>query len=541
MLAASVEGHDPKPPATNRQPLPVPTRSGSAELASRRFLLYASGRGAGKIPRPEEKRRQMTLTLTMLRCPDRVAPETRHFDGGEVSIGRGPENDWVLPDPDRYLSKRHCILAFRSGGWQIADVSTNGTFLNRDSEPIGQGGPRDLHDGDRLRFGAYEIEARVAEIAPAPRRAASDPFALDPFAAPATNQSFQQDPLLSRPERDPFGPGVGSTPITLPPDYDPLAPEPADMPFTGPTASDHTPHFEDAFRPPRVLLPDDWDADVAGKAAAPLVAQDYARSVPPMAPPAATPMREYAQPAPPPAAPPAAPPHAAFAAPPPAVPPAAPPQAAFAAPPQAAVFVPPAALVQDDLLAAFQRGMGLERARPADPVAAMEALGAALRAAVCGLRQALIARTAIKSEFRIGQTVIKRSGNNPLKFSADDEDALVALLGTGRHTDMGPADAVADALRDIRLHELATVRAMQAAVRELLAELDPGKLRLAAEQSGLNIVAVQKKAHAWDAFEAMHKRISQALQDDFDSVFGKACAQAYERSLAEMEGKEGRS
>src|SRR5580704_30918 len=81
MLAASVEGHDPKPPATNRQPLPVPTRSGSAELASRRFLLYASGRGAGKIPRPEEKRRQMTLTLTMLRCPDRVAPETRHFDG----------------------------------------------------------------------------------------------------------------------------------------------------------------------------------------------------------------------------------------------------------------------------------------------------------------------------------------------------------------------------------------------------------------------------------------------------------------------------
>ena len=57
----------------------------------------------------------MGLTLATLRCPDAATPEGRHAAGGEFTIGRGPDNDWVLADPDRHLSKRHCVLAFRSG------------------------------------------------------------------------------------------------------------------------------------------------------------------------------------------------------------------------------------------------------------------------------------------------------------------------------------------------------------------------------------------------------------------------------------------
>ena len=107
----------------------------------------------------------------------------------------------------------------------------------------------------------------------------------------------------------------------------------------------------------------------------------------------------------------------------------------------------------------------------------MLALGKAFRNLVAGLRAVLIARAAIKGEFRIEQTMIQARGNNPLKFSADDDDALAALLGTGRRTDMAPHEAVADALRDIRLHELASMAAMQAAVRALLDGFDPAKLR----------------------------------------------------------------
>src|ERR1700760_3325659 len=126
----------------------------------------------------------MQLTMTVLRCPDAVAPETRNVTGGEFTVGRGPGVDWVLHDPERVLSKRHFAVAFRGGAWQIADTSVNGTYLNRDSDPIGAGDVRSLRDGDRLRVGAYEIEVRLMEEARAGGTAGrfGDPFGLDPFA-----------------------------------------------------------------------------------------------------------------------------------------------------------------------------------------------------------------------------------------------------------------------------------------------------------------------------------------------------------------------
>ncbi len=449
----------------------------------------------------------MTLTLTMLRCPDTVPPQTCTVAGSEFSIGRGAANDWVLPDPERFLSNRHCLLAYRSGGWQIADLSTNGTFLNGEAEPIGHGQPRELRDGDRLRLGAYEIELRVAEAAlplRAPARADPlDPFAIpargadDPFGAPARG-TLDQDPLLRpRAEQDPFAVGLAPPSINLPADYDPLAPEPGEAPFAGPTQPDHSPHLEDAFAVPaaRAVLPEDWDRDLGPHPAA-------------AAPRAAEPASVAAVPPSPKPVPPTA-----------------------ATPPASAPSV-------DDLLAAFLRGAGLPDNRPADPAAAMEVLGTTFRAFVSGLRQALIARAAIKGELRIEPTLIRSRGNNPLKFSADDDDALTALVGAGRRTEMGAVEAVTEALRDMRLHELATVAAMQSAVRALLAEFDPVKLHLAVERGGLDFVPMQRKAHAWDAFAALHARITRALADNFDSAFGKAFARAYERALAEASAKE---
>jgi type VI secretion system protein ImpI/type VI secretion system protein len=496
------------------------------------------------------KRLPMTLTLAMLRCPDNVAPETRSVAGGEFSIGRGPENDWVLPDPERGLSKQHCLFAFRAGGWQVADLSTNGTFLNR--EAIGRGQVRDLRDGDRLSFGAYEIEVDIADAAASRRPAGGDPFAarrsaapelfaLDPFATPAgrAEAGLAPDPLLGgAPGADPFAPALAPGGINLPADFDPLAPDPGDRDLRGPVQSDHTPHIEDAFSPPaaRSVLPDDWDRDVGSPGLAPPRAAP-AEPLPPASfvpQPQPAPLPRQGQPPATAAAAPVAAPAAA-----PAAMPAAGVGPATAAPaPRAQPVAPPAAAPQSDLLAAFLRGCGSADFHPADPVAAMEALGAAFRAFVAGLRQAMIARAAVKGEFRIEQTMIRSRGNNPLKFSADDDDAMAALLGVGRRSDMGVAEAVGDALRDIRMHELATVAAMQAAVRALLAEFAPARLRQAAEHGGLALLSAQRKAAAWDAFEALHARISQALLDDFDSVFGKAFARAYERAIGEISTRE---
>jgi type VI secretion system FHA domain protein len=186
-------------------------------------------------------------------------------------------------------------------------------------------------------------------------------------------------------------------------------------------------------------------------------------------------------------------------------------------------------------LAAFLAGAGMAARQPENPEATMRALGAAFRAMVSGIRQALIARASIKGEFRIEQTMIRARGNNPLKFSADDEDALSALLGVGRRIDVTPEAAVADALRDMRLHELATVAAMQGAVRTLLAGLDPA--RLLADATG-GMLPAQKRAKAFDAYEKLHETVTRALADDFDSVFGKAFARAYETALRDISAKD---
>ena len=109
----------------------------------------------------------MTLKLVMIRCPDNVAPERREVRGGEFSIGRGKENQWVVADPDRHLSKKHCQFTYGVGEWELQDFSTNGTFLNQASDPIGKGASQKLRHGDRVKFGLYEIEVIIDEEEPA--------------------------------------------------------------------------------------------------------------------------------------------------------------------------------------------------------------------------------------------------------------------------------------------------------------------------------------------------------------------------------------
>nr|WP_294553781.1 type VI secretion system-associated FHA domain protein TagH [uncultured Rhodopila sp.] len=445
----------------------------------------------------------MPLSLTVLRCPPTVAPEVRQVGGGEYSIGRGSDNDWVLADPAKHLSKRHCVIAFRHGAWQVAGTSSNGTFINRGESPLEAGPPRTLADGDRLILGAYEIEVRITEEPQASRwqavpgggakpASADNPFDDDPFA-PAPYARGQGSPGRPGPVPDQFSPA-------LPADFDPLLPETDDV-LPGPVVADHSPAISDAISLPstRSVLPDDWDLD------------DFAP------PPAAAPP-------PPPVPPPAAEP---------------PPPAVVRAPVRPAIEAdipsasPPAA-VTGNLLAAFLRGAGVADLVLADPVQTMQQLGGAFRALVSGIRQALIARSEVKREFRIEATMIQRRGNNLLKFSANDDDALIGLLGAGRQTGMGPEEAITDALKDIRLHELATMTAMQSAVRALLVRMGPDQIRDAKDQGGGLALLGNRKAKAWDAYEALHAEILGSLSDNFDSVFGKRFAQAYEQAMQEL-------
>lgn len=87
----------------------------------------------------------------------------RSFDGHGGTIGRGLQSDWILPDDQRYISGRHAALDYKGGGYYIADISTNGVYINDESEPLGKGNFRRLFDGDRLRMGDFEFAVTIDE------------------------------------------------------------------------------------------------------------------------------------------------------------------------------------------------------------------------------------------------------------------------------------------------------------------------------------------------------------------------------------------
>lgn len=76
-------------------------------------------------------------------------------------IGRASDNDWVLPDPHRFLSGYHAQVEYHGGKWILTDTSSNGTFLNDAVTPLGREASHVLRNGDRLRLGEYDISVSI--------------------------------------------------------------------------------------------------------------------------------------------------------------------------------------------------------------------------------------------------------------------------------------------------------------------------------------------------------------------------------------------
>jgi type VI secretion system FHA domain protein len=77
------------------------------------------------------------------------------------TIGRAPDNDWAIPDPNRYLSSRHALIDFQAGAYYLVDTSRNGVYINGADIPVGKGHPQRLFDGDRLRLGDLDIKVEI--------------------------------------------------------------------------------------------------------------------------------------------------------------------------------------------------------------------------------------------------------------------------------------------------------------------------------------------------------------------------------------------
>lgn len=125
----------------------------------------------------------MALRLTILSEQSAALGDraTLILDKAGGTIGRADDNDWVLPDPNRYISAYHARISYRNGSFIIEDTSTNGLYINDELDPVGRLGPQPLRAGDTLRLGAYRIGVRDSDATVA-ENSAIVPFSIRPDA-----------------------------------------------------------------------------------------------------------------------------------------------------------------------------------------------------------------------------------------------------------------------------------------------------------------------------------------------------------------------
>ena len=161
------------------------------------------------------------MALTLRLSGGGGSGQTKLLSTGTLSIGRGAGNDWVLPDPDRTLSKTHCVISVENGRYILTDLSTNGVHINGARQATARDSRVELTDGDSFRMGEFTIAVNEVEDAHAGHRAG--PATLDPFASPA-GRGGHGDPFEAG-----AGPDEGRSPLDIDPLDDPLgrAPDPA--------------------------------------------------------------------------------------------------------------------------------------------------------------------------------------------------------------------------------------------------------------------------------------------------------------------------
>ncbi|HWK67651.1 MAG TPA: FHA domain-containing protein [Rhizobiaceae bacterium] len=112
----------------------------------------------------------MELRLT-LKGPERLLGGRREarVQGSALVIGRSPEADWSIPDPERVLSKLHCRIEKDFDGYQLTDMSTNGVKVNE--VPVGYGLVRRIENGDVLKLGDAVLLAEIVTASASPAEA----------------------------------------------------------------------------------------------------------------------------------------------------------------------------------------------------------------------------------------------------------------------------------------------------------------------------------------------------------------------------------
>ncbi|QPT07335.1 type VI secretion system-associated FHA domain protein TagH [Sphingomonas paucimobilis] len=192
-------------------------------------------------------------------------------------------------------------------------------------------------------------------------------------------------------------------------------------------------------------------------------------------------------------------------------------------PPQA----PAAPSAGPDALTAFAQAAGLDPSRLGPDDAARA--GALFRRLVAGLVVMVEARARAKAQLGAEATAFSPGGHNPLKYARTPDEAVAMLLGPAQPGFMDADQAIEDAFQDLQSHQVATLRAMQGALRTTLERFSPSAIRARAEAGGVieRILPAARDAALWQAYEREFGGVAQGSDEAFLDMFAKEFRQAY--------------
>jgi type VI secretion system FHA domain protein len=399
---------------------------------------------------------------------------TFSVEGG--TIGRSADNDWVLPDPARYVSAHHARVQFREGHFYLQDVSTNGVYVNDDMEPLakrGSSGYR-LANGDRLRMGEYHILAALEA-----RQAQQD----QEDAAAAVPTSIHGLRTLGRAP----DPDIGA---------------PLDLQELLQPAND-----TDSVLPVNAYGQSVDSGRVRALAETQEVAQlpeAGTESVPPDGPDAQSFGRRMARLA----------------------------EAVGREPKNGA-----SATALEDVrtgLEAFCRGAGIEPERlPAEAQGRLLHLaGRLFREALVGFKDLERSRSETRNRYRIDSPPQEPDDPRPSLADSMVEELLIALFVQHEGRRLDSVQWLREAVGEAKLHETATAGATRAAFVEFLDRLDPAELEARFERAARRGKARSAdKAQYWDLFTTFYRNLIEMPADHLPHTFVEAFGAAYREVL----------
>ena len=454
------------------------------------------------------------------------------------TIGRLPDNSWVLPDP--HVSGRHATIRYANGSYLIIDLSANGTYLNTPESRLPKNQPHPLKHGDRLFIDIFEIRVAVTPEGAgkeAPIATETSPFVDQPARAPApdpiSDNPFADEPADSshltplprtpaRPEvvagLDPVTP-TGTDPIMLlglaarRPTPTPSMPRAEDLEAASPLSDSYRVMppisklaLDGVETPPsKATIPADYDPLADEPSAAPV------RTSPEARPPVGDPDNVGERPG-------------------------------IGELPRFSESAPhlaerPARRQLDESgeeLSALLAGAGMAHAVVTPELAAD--FGRIMRIVVTGIMNLLRARQGIKQEFRMAGTVFIVGNNNPLKFSANVDDALHKLLVQRNPAYLPPVEAFEDALQDASHHQVAILAGLRVAFEHMLREFDPEILQERFDRQNKKGTLLGGRTKYWERYRDFYHDFAADPERTFRDLFGAEFARAYEAEMQRLKG-----